>query len=543
MVSVCEIEKFCSKFNVEYKGKHKSGNRLVLLFRCKNHECDSKVLFERRGYEVRNLERGCPTCAFNFRRKSAKAVLESLRTTGFTLDGVFPKSLKIPMSVKCIDGNHFLGAKLFGNLIESKRKFSKLPCPICRLNAKNKEQTKLLSVLANKSDCILESEYRGQFYPIVVRHKTEKYDHTFPIVPKYVLKKKIIKCDICFPGTRKTPLDKLRQQANPQLIFLFSDYENDRSEVKVQCVDCFEEYPTSIANIKDGVGCRFCQGKEPLTHKMMSDWLKTRNELAIDRSIPVWSLEKFYRDNESKPICKFHCESHGPFTCNAIQVRAENAGCDKCGRISASMKNAHSFETLCKIFKSRFPNWKLNTTKREYLAAFGNSARKLSYTCDKDHSNTSLINNLLYTIQSCRDCIILNRSKVAAICISTIEDLLSVKIKKEFAISHKNFQSLNGFIPKRPLYVDGFCEKYRFGFEYQGDQHFRFIPYFHDSNDDFERQKAYDKLKKRFFEKKGFALIEISENELTVKSSEKEFIRVISAKLAEIGIKIDVRFD
>jgi hypothetical protein len=468
-------------------------------------------------------------------------VVDALKKSGFKILGKPTKNLKVPVDVKCMMANHILGSKLYSNLIESKKKFPEMPCPLCRLNAKCKEKTIFLSAIAANDGCRIESEYQGQHYPLLVTHHVKQGNHTFSIIPKYALQKKKIKCDICFPGTRKTTMERLRLQANQQLTFLFNDYENDRSKVDVCCNDCAAVYPTSISNLKDGVGCRFCQGKEPLTKKMMRDWLNRRNDLAVVRSLPLWKIDSFDRDDEYKPICQLRCMAHGPFTCNAIQLRASNAGCDKCGRVSGAMKSARSFEAVKEMFNSKFPIWTLNTQKDEYLAQIGQGSnlRKLSYTCDNGHSNKSSIGNLLYSIQSCRECINLNRSRVAAKCISTIENLLSTKVHKEFPISTKNLNPINGYSPKRSLlYIDGFCEKYKFGFEYQGDQHFRFIPYFHESLDEFERQKAYDKLKKIYFERIGLALIEISENELTVKSSENEFIRVISSKLVEIGIQI-----
>ena len=60
------------------------------------------------------------------------------------------------------------------------------------------------------------------------------------------------------------------------------------------------------------------------------------------------------------------------------------------------------------------------------------------------------------------------------------------------------------------LELDGYCEKYNIAFEYQGIQHYEFTSFFHNSVDDFEKQKERDERKKKLCFENNINLIEIS---------------------------------
>ena len=80
----------------------------------------------------------------------------------------------------------------------------------------------------------------------------------------------------------------------------------------------------------------------------------------------------------------------------------------------------------------------------------------------------------------------------------------------------KIFETLYNFrFPKaRPkflkgLELDGFNNDYQIAFEYQGKQHYEFIPYFHQTVEKFEKLVQRDKIKKKLCEKHNISLIYI----------------------------------
>jgi len=61
----------------------------------------------------------------------------------------------------------------------------------------------------------------------------------------------------------------------------------------------------------------------------------------------------------------------------------------------------------------------------------------------------------------------------------------------------------------RALELDGFNQELKLAFEYQGVQHYKYIPRFHKDLEDFEKQKYRDQLKLEICKQKGVTLLQI----------------------------------
>lgn len=59
------------------------------------------------------------------------------------------------------------------------------------------------------------------------------------------------------------------------------------------------------------------------------------------------------------------------------------------------------------------------------------------------------------------------------------------------------------------LEIDCYNAKLKIGLEYQGKQHYEYVPFFHKSIKDLERQKEHDQIKRDLCRKRGVLLIEI----------------------------------
>lgn len=75
----------------------------------------------------------------------------------------------------------------------------------------------------------------------------------------------------------------------------------------------------------------------------------------------------------------------------------------------------------------------------------------------------------------------------------------------------------------RSLELDGYCEKLKLAFEYQGPQHYEDIPHFHKKRS-LKDQQEYDKLKRELCEKNGVTLLEIPH----VEDKEKMFSLIVA---------------
>ena len=57
-----------------------------------------------------------------------------------------------------------------------------------------------------------------------------------------------------------------------------------------------------------------------------------------------------------------------------------------------------------------------------------------------------------------------------------------------------------------PLELDGYCEELQLAFEYHGNQHFQFIPYFHKTVDSFEAAKVRDEYTRQLAKEHGMLI-------------------------------------
>jgi hypothetical protein len=64
----------------------------------------------------------------------------------------------------------------------------------------------------------------------------------------------------------------------------------------------------------------------------------------------------------------------------------------------------------------------------------------------------------------------------------------------------------------RKFELDGYCEPLKIAFEYQGKQHYEFMPYFHKIESTFEKRRNDDQIKRELCEKHGVRLIEVPYN-------------------------------
>lgn len=71
-------------------------------------------------------------------------------------------------------------------------------------------------------------------------------------------------------------------------------------------------------------------------------------------------------------------------------------------------------------------------------------------------------------------------------------------IKFPFIVRKKPFIFIDFYLPEHNMFI-----------EYNGKQHYEYVPYFHKSENDFERQKFRDFIVRDYCEKNGIKLLEI----------------------------------
>lgn len=66
---------------------------------------------------------------------------------------------------------------------------------------------------------------------------------------------------------------------------------------------------------------------------------------------------------------------------------------------------------------------------------------------------------------------------------------------------------LKNSITSANLEIDCYCDELKLGIEYNGEQHYRYIPYFHSSKDAFYNTKYRDEMKERLCKENGVKLV------------------------------------
>lgn len=88
---------------------------------------------------------------------------------------------------------------------------------------------------------------------------------------------------------------------------------------------------------------------------------------------------------------------------------------------------------------------------------------------------------------------------------------------------------------KNNLELDGYCEELKLAFEYNGEQHYRFIDYFHKTQERFEDDQERDRVKNRLCEENDVQLITIP---YTVKYLDL-YSFIIEQCIDTVGIPLD----
>lgn len=87
------------------------------------------------------------------------------------------------------------------------------------------------------------------------------------------------------------------------------------------------------------------------------------------------------------------------------------------------------------------------------------------------------------------------------------------------------------------LELDGFSEKLKIAFEHQGEQHLKYIEYFHGDYESFDRQVKRDELKKEYCKSKNIILIHVPQ--IDYNSNHCEIVQLVIDDLETQGIKVN----
>lgn len=199
-------------------------------------------------------------------------------------------------------------------------------------------------------------------------------------------------------------------------------------------------------------------------------------------------LSTKYKDN--KTYLDYRCpEGHlGKITFNCF---SSGKGCRKCSFIKQADRLRKPFDEVKKAFTDR--GYELLST--EYI----NCDTHLEYRCPKGH----LGKITLHDFSSGKGCAKCSQSRSEKLTREIFERIMSVEfptIRPDFLKNPKTGYNLE---------LDGYNENLKLAFEYNGEQHYKFKKYFHDTEDAFKIQREHDEFKYKKCVELGITIISI----------------------------------
>ena len=260
---------------------------------------------------------------------------------------------------------------------------------------------------------------------------------------------------------------------------LSKEYKNSQTKLKWSCKHGheWEAIPNSVSprNGFKGSWCPFCVGKLP---KPLA--LQQLKELAKKRGGEL--LSKHYRDARSKLL--WRCAKGHEWKATPDNVK-RITWCPVCGgrlplTLARMQDYARSFGGRC--------------VSKKYV----NSKSHVRWSCAEGHEWESKPDHVLQG----HWCPICSSGISERICRALLERLTDTpfpKARPQWLKNERGFQ----------MELDGFAPSLNIAFEYQGQQHFKYVFLFHPSNSDFRKRQQDDKRKRKICAERGVRLLEV----------------------------------
>lgn len=251
---------------------------------------------------------------------------------------------------------------------------------------------------------------------------------------------------------------------------LSKTYTNQKQKLLWEC-DEGHQWRTSINNIKNhNQWCPYCYGNVNYSIELC-------HEIAAKNEGKCLSTE--YKNNKS--YLHWECkEGHQWYACFS-SLLAQDSWCPICAN---NIKM--TLEECQEVAVGRGGK----CLSEEYI----NRETPMLWECKEGHQWKARFRDIKRRCDWCPYCSSCRSEKIAR---ETLEALMD----KPFPKCRPTW--LGG------LELDGYCEEEKLAMEYQGQQHYEFIPFFHRTKTAFQEQLTRDTRKKEILKERGIDLLEI----------------------------------
>jgi len=247
------------------------------------------------------------------------------------------------------------------------------------------------------------------------------------------------------------------------------NYVNNKTKIIILCSihGEFSQYPSNHLNKK--VGCCKCGHIETSNKKRINAKEFIERSIKIHNNKYDYSKIKYINTQTKVTII---CPAHGNFQQTPGQ-HLSGKGCFTC-----AVNNRKLSKTEFVTRSSIIHNGKYNYDKVKYI----NSRTKVIITCPI-HGDFLQRPKCHISSSGCGKC----KSSKGELAILTILNKYNIKLETEYKIPQIG----------NKLYYDFYLPEYNLLIEFHGKQHYEYIPFFHNNNeDDFLAQKNRDDIKR-----------------------------------------------
>ncbi len=260
---------------------------------------------------------------------------------------------------------------------------------------------------------------------------------------------------------------------------LSDEYINSRTKVELRC-NKSHTWKSKPDHIKGNRWCPYCSGKMKLTIEEM-------HRLARERGGGKCLSDKYLG---SRSNLLWECEFGHRWEARPDSIKYKNCWCPRC---SADAKKL-TIEEMHRLAQERVGGKCLST---EYVNMHSN----LLWECGFGHKWAATPTSIKHMNSWCPIC----RSSKGEHRCSDVLTKLDIKFITEYADPRQSNRRYDfRFVIGENHYL----------IEYDGIQHFEYVPFFHTSQEHFEERRQADVVKTKFTMKYGYKLIRIDYNEL-----------------------------
>jgi len=380
------------------------------------------------------------------------------------------KNRKTRMKLECITCN-YVWCSQFKSIEQNKG------CPKCAGCAKFTID-EVINMLTNKKIIWLNKEkgYKNNSSILKLQCLNNQCNFIWDTQFRSVIKSKL-GCHRCAGREKYTPEKVNEILINKNMIWLDEPeiYQHNGTSLNIKCKICDYIFKNSLGNLNIAQqGCPKCAGVVPPTNEEILDLLKKKKIIWLDQ-------ENGYKNQGS--MMSFKCEiCNYQWQTSFNSIKNQDSGCAKCSKcMKYDIKFVNDF---CKDKPFKV----LSTEYKDAHAPLEFSCNICNYYWKTDFAHIQNRNT------GCPNC---SSEKTEKLCRSYLEKKLNILFPKTSA------PWLN------QLQLDGYNEQLNLAFEYNGLQHYKLVPFFHKTEEDFKTQQARDKLKRKILKQRGIKLLDI----------------------------------